>query len=510
MSLTEHQMHILIAIERTGASLSLVGVTFIFITYWFFKELRTMPNLFIILASISNFGASVACLIGQDGILVGDDSALCQTQAFLLEIFMQSDPWWSLAMAINVFLVIFRSSSPASFRRYLWLYCLICFGGPFIPAIILLVARPNGQTMYGNATLWCWISNDWGALRIYTYYIPIWICIFFSAIIYFAVGRHVFRQRNQLQNLTFHYSSKEENYASQLECARDSAEMLTHLLQDLTTRVTDWQVTAVTEVQITTVTPAKCTIPRPSTVPSTSMASPPHHGNWQHPQSSCGSDDDTEIRPSSTPAKAPCFETIISSNPLPPQSKPKPPIMTWIRPRTTYSNSSWLKGLDPIKLAYLRTSFIFAISILVTWTPSSINRVNSLINPDNSSYALNIATAVVLPLQGVWNTAIYFTTSWSKVKEGFRAWVSNQSARRRHNHGESGLGGARIEVPRGGQRDRSNMTRFERHNRLSSDRTSELELTAPGGISNDNIRVMPGTFEVSPAPPSWYSQSVTR
>lgn len=62
---------------------------------------------------------------------------------------------------------------------------------------------------------------------------------------------------------------------------------------------------------------------------------------------------------------------------------------------------SRLKGLDPVKLAYLRTSFIFAISILVTWTPSSINRVNDLVNPEHRSYGLNVATAVVLPLQGV-------------------------------------------------------------------------------------------------------------
>ncbi|KAH7141884.1 G-protein coupled receptor [Dactylonectria macrodidyma] len=487
MSLTEHQMHILITIERIGASLSLVGVTLIFLTYWLFKELRTMPNLFILFASISNVGASIACLIGQDGILIGEDSALCQAQAFLLEIFMQSDPWWSLAMAINVFLVIFHGSSPASFRRYLWLYCIVCFGGPFIPAIVLLVARPNGQMIYGNATLWCWISNDWSALRIFTYYVPIWICIFFSAVIYFAIGHHIFHQRNQLRNLTFHYPSKEENYAMHLECARDSAEM------GLSTRVTDWQVTAVTEVQVTAVLPATCTIPRSLIAPSTTAASPPQHISLQYQQFRRGREDDTEVRRSSTPAKPPCFETIISSNPLPPQSKPKRPIMTRMRSRTTHYNT-WFKGLDPIKLAYLRTSFIFAISILVTWTPSSINRVNSLINPDNDSYGLNIATAVVLPLQGVWNAAIYFMTSWSKVKEGYHAWMYNQSARCPDNHGGIGLGGARTEVPRGGQRDRFNMTRFERHKRPSSDRTSELELTAPGSISNDNIRVMPGTF----------------
>jgi hypothetical protein len=40
-------------------------------------------------------------------------------------------------------------------------------------------------------------------LRIYTYYIPIWICILLSFIIYVAVGYHVFHQRNQLRNMTF-------------------------------------------------------------------------------------------------------------------------------------------------------------------------------------------------------------------------------------------------------------------------------------------------------------------
>lgn len=76
-----------------------------------------------------------------------------------------------------------------------------------------------------------------------------------------------------------------------------------------------------------------------------------------------------------------------------------------------------LKHMDPVKLAYLRTSFVFAISVLVTWTPSSINRVYTLIYPDKASYGLNIAAAVVLPLQGVWNAVIYFTTSWKIFRE---------------------------------------------------------------------------------------------
>lgn len=86
MNLTVGQRRVLQATERVGASLSLIGVILIFITYAAFKRLRTVPNTFILFASIANVGASIACLIGFAGLNAGDDSALCQVQAFLLEM----------------------------------------------------------------------------------------------------------------------------------------------------------------------------------------------------------------------------------------------------------------------------------------------------------------------------------------------------------------------------------------------------------------------------------------
>lgn len=75
-----------------------------------------------------------------------------------------------------------------------------------------------------------------------------------------------------------------------------------------------------------------------------------------------------------------------------------------------------LKRLDPIKMAYLRTSFIFGFSVLITWIPSSVNRLYSLTNGGRVSYSLSIASGCVLPLQGVWNAIIFFTTSWPAVQ----------------------------------------------------------------------------------------------
>jgi len=116
--------------------------------------------------------------------------------------------------------------------------------------------------------------------------------------------------------------------------------------------------------------------------------------------------------------------TTISSNYHPPSSASHRRKAS--KPTTATSPRSWLSGirsgtrhfltklsnLDPVKLAYLRTSFVFAISILITWTPSSINRVYTLIHPTRFNFGLNMASAVVLPLQGVWNAVIYCATSW--------------------------------------------------------------------------------------------------
>ncbi|KAG7141184.1 Cyclic AMP receptor-like protein A like [Verticillium longisporum] len=480
MPLSGTQVTTIIALERTGASLSLIGITLIFVSYYLFKRLRTIPNLFIVFASVANIGASIACLIGYDGILIGEASALCQAQAFMLEMFMQSDPWWSLAMAVNVYLVFFFGASPASFRQYLWVYCVICFGGPFIPAIVLLLARPNGQMMYGNATLWCWINSDWSELRIYTYYLPIWICILCSILIYFAVGYHVFHQRNQLRNLTFSHI-KDANEVSMSEDNRDSAE------KNLTGRSEDWQVTAVTEVQITTGSPRPDRTIEIPTVPPAALTDSPQIHSAGHAQSWHSSHE----RVPSPVISHTRFETMISSNPPPPP--PRRSLLGYVKGGMQKFNAK-LQGLDPVKLAYLRTSFIFAISILVTWTPSSINRVNDLVNPGQVSFGLNVATAIVLPLQGVWNAVIYFMTSWTTVKEEYHRLMHRRSVRRLDSRDDSRGRSARLNVFRGHRDNHFDPSHLERGKRPRSGQVSEYELAPPAKRGHGNVRAMRGSF----------------
>lgn len=82
---------------------------------------------------------------------------------------------------------------------------------------------------------------------------------------------------------------------------------------------------------------------------------------------------------------------------------------------------------DPIKRAYLRTSFLFAISVLVTWIPSSLNRIHSWID-GQSPYEYHVATAAVLPLQGLWNAIIFFVTSWNVFQRHRRNTAASAAA----------------------------------------------------------------------------------
>ena len=60
---------------------------------------------------------------------------------------------------------------------------------------------------------------------------------------------------------------------------------------------------------------------------------------------------------------------------------------------------------------YAKVASLFFISLLVTWVPSSLNRVYSLIHPNSISVQFAFAGGVVLSLMGFWNAVIYIATS---------------------------------------------------------------------------------------------------
>ncbi|KJZ72266.1 hypothetical protein HIM_08307 [Hirsutella minnesotensis 3608] len=394
-SLTERQVDVLITIERTGAGLSMIAITLTILSFIAFKKLRTTPNLFLVFASIANAGASIASMIGYDGLRLGENSVLCQAQAFIFECFMQSDPWWSFAMAFNVYLVFFHNADPASFRKYVWAYCLVCFGGPLIPAIVLVSIRGDLRVpVYGDAALWCWIGHNWSLVRLYSYYIPIWICIFLSFTIYVAVGYRVFQHRNKLLNMSLGENPNDKAQdipASRLGTARNNS------AEESLTRRKDAYGTVVTEIQITSALPNADSDTDGAVHGRHALGNLTYSPSWAH-----GVQEDSTIH-----AHRHQCQTTCSSDSPPPQ---RSGVIGRLKMKLTESCAK-LNRLDPVKMAYLRTSFIFAFAVLITWIPSSANRLWSLTNGGQISFGLSVASGCVLPLQGVWNAIIYLTTS---------------------------------------------------------------------------------------------------
>ncbi|KAM7212910.1 hypothetical protein V8F06_011716 [Rhypophila decipiens] len=387
----DDQIQTLVILERTGGSLSLFAVVLIFIAYGMFDRLRTLPNTFIVFASIANMFASIASIIAYDGVVLGQASSLCQAQGFLFHLFVQSDPWWSLAMAVNVLLVFFKGANPHTIKKWGWLYCLICYGGPFVIAMVCLLLRePNKTVVYGSAGLWCWVSNDWNNLRIYTYYMLIWICILTSLLIYLGIGIYVFRARNRLKQLsgngnmrgTFEHPALSQENEEQKDNNRSSG-----------ASTSEWPLRSDSGAAV--LSPRSLNhdeISRPEQI-----LSPPYSPD-----------------PTRSPLP-PRYQTLESREPF----SPRLPVSPHSAKRGMRRVISRFAIEDPVKRAYLRTAVLFALSVVVTWIPSSINRIRGLIYPD-SPYPYNVATAAVLPLQGLWNGIIFFVTSWKNLRISIR------------------------------------------------------------------------------------------
>lgn len=104
-------------------------------------------------------------------------------------------------------------------------------------------------------------------------------------------------------------------------------------------------------------------------------------------------------------------QTVIEIAPLPlhhQQSSIRPNISA----RQSYESKSavW---------SYTKCALLYFTALLITWIPSTANRVYSVVHDGKTFTPLAYATAFVLPLQGLWNGIIYIVISWTACKNLF-------------------------------------------------------------------------------------------
>lgn len=107
--------------------------------------------------------------------------------------FVPADALWTLAMACSVYLKFFHHYSTSQLRGLELKYLALCYGVPFVPAVIYLFVQHGAKgRIYGPANvrtlsflditslangllkLWCWVAIEYDFLRAATFYGPVW------------------------------------------------------------------------------------------------------------------------------------------------------------------------------------------------------------------------------------------------------------------------------------------------------------------------------------------------
>ena len=307
--------------------------------------------------------------------------------------FVPADALWNLAMAINVYLTLFKKYNAQQLKALEWKYHLMAYGAPFVIAFIFIFVETKERgKIYGpavvrekpkvrhdckltvNVKLWCWLAHDWDFLRIAVCYGPAWyaneskiaripcayscfhrVCIITAFGIYIMAGREIFQKRHQLRAFT--NPSDDHNYAF---------------------KTTDYQVTS--DFQ---------------NLPLGNIADA--YVSPIDPKSSNPSD--------TSHAPYPKYNVKISA-----ALRPSIPNHTSTDYKQQRKNRAAMEA-NRAAFGYTRVASLFFVSLLVTWVPSSINRVYSLIYPESISVPYAYAAGIVLSLMGFWNSVIYIATS---------------------------------------------------------------------------------------------------
>ncbi|KAA6409340.1 MAG: hypothetical protein FRX48_06893 [Lasallia pustulata] len=354
LSLSPRQSNALEITQRITSSFSILGSLFVIATYLVSSDFHKPINRLVFYASWGNLVANVATLVAQSGIRAGCDSVLCQAQGFAIQMFVPADALWTLAMACSVYLKFFHHYSTSQLRGLELKYLALCYGVPFVPAVIYLFVQHGAKgRIYGPANLWCWVAIEYDFLRAATFYGPVWLVLILTMFIYILVGRYIYSKRRTLREFpTFRYSQPDEASVAG-------------------SRTTDIPV-------------------RPSTGLETPKSAHYPEGTrsmrFSHPFGRCQD-----------------FLQSTFNIDSPKQS------------RGSHLSSRYKP--DAVALACTKVAFLFFAALLITWVPATVNRAYIFLNGGLASFPLLYMVGLLLPLQGFWNAVIYISTSMSACRE---------------------------------------------------------------------------------------------
>jgi hypothetical protein len=428
--LVADQVDAIVICTRTMSVLSLLGSCYIISTFMFFRFFRKPINRLVFYATWGNIMANIATLISASGIPNDPDqlSPLCEFQGVLIQWFMMADSLWVFCMATNVFLVFWRGYDAQQLRYLEKWYLLFAYGVPAIPPIVYVIMDHHGsRRVIGPATLWCWIAKDVDWMRIAFFYGPVWIVVSATMTIYIATGIKIIRKGSLLRffmdesQQTSHYRDStmvEETVVNPFAAGKNII-VTTQIQHDVHPQSLDSRCVSYEGDQrslssfsstkdLSSANHQEETEAAPSGELRISRVSRDLKTSTDMRNGLCQREDDAK---SGYRATAFATKHIEESAPLPPRPSSA----------ATHHRNSHIKRAagNEAALAYLKVAFLMFIALFVVWVPSTVNRLFQFIHKDRPSFALNVLSAIVLPLQGAWNATIYIYTTRSECRRAY-------------------------------------------------------------------------------------------
>ncbi|OAQ67239.1 G-protein coupled receptor [Pochonia chlamydosporia 170] len=350
---TAYEFVLMKILPRTSSMLSFLGCLFIITTFSCYKSFRLNPiNRIVFNASFGNAIGSICLGIGN--IFIHTPNVVkCQLQACMIQTMFTADILWALAMAINVYLVLYHGFESSRLRKIERFYIGLCYGIPFVPSFTLLFIRSGGQRIYGNTFLWCGLVPKKSWITFAAVFGPAWVAIACTLGIYIRAGRTIYKTHQEVRKV------------------RRSISRLASLDQPETVLYKDpVTFSAMGQVEIY------------------QLRGVNHHTSAEAIRAM----DTSELKSSIQ------VQHIV----LPPQTGTAASRQSMLHPSQILKN-------DPNNAIwrYTKAAFLFFTVILITWIPLSAHRAYSTIHVGVVHVPLQLAIGFLGPLQGFWNTIIY-------------------------------------------------------------------------------------------------------
>ncbi|KAA0151411.1 hypothetical protein FNF29_04610 [Cafeteria roenbergensis] len=177
------------ALTLVAASLSFVGSVAIVITYLSLRRVQRLSYRVIAWLAAADCMASMAYFVHEPSPLVTlapPYSASCIAGAALSQFMDVATFLWTVCVSITVYMVLVRQASAPQLQAMERWFHVVCWG---VPAVFLAATWESGA--FGDAGLWCWITDAFPGLRLGLYYAPLLVCIVAVAVMMVLIRRGV-------------------------------------------------------------------------------------------------------------------------------------------------------------------------------------------------------------------------------------------------------------------------------------------------------------------------------